>query len=47
MMGGTGVSACHKDTLKGFGSSSGVNLTNFYGWSEQAGKTVTIPLNWL
>lgn len=47
MMGGTNVSACHKDTLKDFGSSSGVNLTNFYGWSEQAGKTVTIPLNWL
>lgn len=46
MMGGYYVSACHSDTLKGFGASS-VNLNNFYGWSNQSNKIVTVPLNWL
>ena len=46
MMGGKSVTACHPDTLKGFGSSS-VNMQNFYGWNATQNQEITLPLDWL
>jgi hypothetical protein len=45
MFGGTNKTTCHPDIFNGFGSSAGVDISNFFGWSNQ--KEVSIPINWL
>ena len=45
MFGGNNKTTCHPDIFNGFGSTSGVDISNFFGWANQT--KVSIPVNWL